>query len=201
LTILSYISISYMYLFVSVFVQILVELTYTGFMWLEILFLLRYEHSCWLIGWSCGWGETYVSEPPPPTGLLLIPQVMRERGQPWWWWCRLGKTPDSCTRVLWQSYQQRHLGANRRDERRSDNFAYLYMRYVNGYLTCRKVLLRHGASSFASLPKEGLLRIFITLKNPSPQPGLNPRPLGPVASALITTSPRRLTFMLNLLHS
>jgi hypothetical protein len=25
------------------------------------------------------------------------------------WWCRLGITPNSCTRTLWQSYQQRHL--------------------------------------------------------------------------------------------
>jgi hypothetical protein len=30
------------------------------------------------------------------------------------------------------------------------------------------------------------------LKNPSPRPGLNPRPLGPVASTLTTTPPRRL---------
>jgi hypothetical protein len=33
---------------------------------------------------------------------------------------------------------------------------------------------------FQSPPKEGVLRIFIVLKIPSPRPGLNPRPLGPV---------------------
>jgi hypothetical protein len=63
--------------------------------------------------------------------------------------------------------------------------------YVNGSFTCRKIL-RHGTSGFTSHPKEGVLRIFLALKNPSPRPGLNPRPLGPVASTLITTPPRRL---------
>jgi hypothetical protein len=35
-----------------------------------------------------------------------------------------------------------------------------------------------------------VLRIFIAFKNPSPRPGLNPRPLVPVASTLTTTPPR-----------
>jgi hypothetical protein len=52
-------------------------------------------------------------------------------------------------------------------------FAYLHLRYVNGFLTRRKIL-RHGASSFTFHPKEGVLRIFIALKSPSPQPGLKP---------------------------
>jgi hypothetical protein len=34
--------------------------------------------------------------------------------------------------------------------------------------------------------EEGVLRICIALKNPSPRSGSNPRPLGPVASTLIT---------------
>jgi hypothetical protein len=54
-------------------------------------------------------GRDYVSELRPPTGLLFIPRVISEHGEPWWWWCRLGITPDSSTRALWQSYQQRHL--------------------------------------------------------------------------------------------
>jgi hypothetical protein len=37
-------------------------------------------------------------------------QVICEHGEPWWWWFRLGITPDSSTRALWQLYQQRHLG-------------------------------------------------------------------------------------------
>jgi hypothetical protein len=93
-------------------------------------------------------------------------------------------TPDSSTRALWQSYQQRHLGASRSNRRRSENFAYQYLRDVNGSLTCRKIL-RHGNSRFTSHPKEGVLQIFIALKNSSPWPGLNPRPLDPVTSTLI----------------
>jgi hypothetical protein len=64
---------------------------------------------------------------------------------------------------------------------RSENFACQYVKYLKGFLTCRKVL-RHGTSGFTSHPKEGVLRIFIALKNPSPRPGLTPQPLGSVAS-------------------
>jgi hypothetical protein len=49
-----------------------------------------------------------------------------------------------------------------------------------------------GPSRFTSHPKEGVLRIFIALKNPSPWPDLNPGPLGLVASTLITAPPGRL---------
>jgi hypothetical protein len=52
-------------------------------------------------------------------------------------------------------------------------------------------ILRHGTPGFTSHQKEGLLRIFIALRNPSPRPGLNPRPLGPGGSTLTTTPPRR----------
>jgi hypothetical protein len=43
----------------------------------------------------------------------------------------------------------------------------------------RKVLLhaanlRHGTDGFTSPPKEGVLRIFITLKNPSSSVGFEP---------------------------
>jgi hypothetical protein len=57
----------------------------------------------------------------------------------------------------------------------------------------RKVLLhavnlRHGTDGFTSPPKEAVLRIFITLKNPLTSAG------GPVASTL-TTSPPRTTIL------
>jgi hypothetical protein len=47
----------------------------------------------------------------------------------------------------------------------------------------RKVLLhavnlRHGTDGFTSPPKEFVLRIFITLKNPSPSVGIEPANLG-----------------------
>jgi hypothetical protein len=80
--------------------------------------------------------------------------------------------------------------ASRRNGRRSENFAYL--KYLKGSLTCRKIL-RHGTYGFTSHPKEGVLRIFIVCKNTSPRLGLNPRPLGPVASSLTITPPRRRT--------
>jgi hypothetical protein len=84
-------------------------------------------------------------------------------------------------------------GASTRNGRRSDTFAYQYLQCLNRPLTCRKIL-RHGTSGFTSHPKEGVLRIFIALKNLSPRPGLNPRPLGPVATTLTITPPRRLRF-------
>jgi hypothetical protein len=79
-------------------------------------------------------------------------------------------------------------GASRRNGRRSENFAYQYLKYLKGSLTCRNILQR-GNSGFTSHPKKGELWIFIALKKPSPLPALNPRPLGPVASTLTTTSP------------
>jgi hypothetical protein len=80
--------------------------------------------------------------------------------------------------------------ASRRIGRRNENFAYQYLKYLKGSLTCRKIL-QHGTSGFTFHPKEGVLRIFIVLKNPSPRLGMNPQPLGPVASKLTNISPRR----------
>jgi hypothetical protein len=68
-----------------------------------------------------------------------------------------------------------------------------YLWCVNGFSTCPKIL-RQGTSGFISRPKEGVLPIFIALKNSSPRPCLNPRPLGPVASTLTTIPPRRVEF-------
>jgi hypothetical protein len=84
--------------------------------------------------------------------------------------------------------------ASSRNGQRSDIFAYSVLRYLKGSLTCRKIL-RRGNFGFTSHPKEGVLRMFIALKNPSPRPGLNTRPLGPVTSTLTTTPPRRLTYL------
>jgi hypothetical protein len=81
--------------------------------------------------------------------------------------------------------------ASRRNGRRSENFAYQYLKYLKGSLTCRKIW-RHGTSGFTPHPMEGVLRDFISIKNPSPLPGLKPRPLGPVASTLTIIPQRRL---------
>jgi hypothetical protein len=76
---------------------------------------------------------------------------------------------------LFGSPTSRYLGASLRNGLRSENFAYRYPRYVNGSLTCRKNL-RHGASGFTSHPKEGVLLIFIAIKNPSA--GFEPATIG-----------------------
>jgi hypothetical protein len=81
-------------------------------------------------------------------------------------------------------------GASRRNGRRSEDFAYQYLKYLKGSWTCRKILW-YGTSGFTSHTKESVLRTFIALKNPPSRLGLNPRPLGPVASTLTTTPPRR----------
>jgi hypothetical protein len=51
-----------------------------------------------------------------------------------------------------------------------------------------------GPPTLFPIREEGMLLIFIALKNPSPLPGSNPQPLDPVASLLTTTPPRRLMF-------
>jgi hypothetical protein len=43
-----------------------------------------------------------------------------------------------------------------------------------------------GTDGFTLRTKEGVLRIFIAFINPSPRPGLNPRPLGLVERTLTT---------------
>jgi hypothetical protein len=78
---------------------------------------------------------------------------------------------------------------SRRNGQRSGNSAYL--RYLKESLTCLKNL-RNETSGFTSHPKEGVLQIFIALKNPSPQPSFNPWPLGSLASILTGAPPRRL---------
>ena len=40
------------------------------------------------------------------------------------------------------------------------------------------VNLRHGTNGFTSLPKEGVLRIFFALKNPTASAGFEPANLG-----------------------
>jgi hypothetical protein len=66
-----------------------------------------------------------------------------------------------------------------------------YLRYLKGSLTYRKII-PHGNSDFIYHPKEDVLWICIALQNSSPRSGLSTRPLGPVASTLTTTPPRRL---------
>jgi hypothetical protein len=59
----------------------------------------------------------------------------------------------------------------------------LFVHTCKWFFTCHKIL-RHGADSFTSPPKEGMLRIFMTLKNPAPWLGLNPWTSSPMESML-----------------
>jgi hypothetical protein len=111
---------------------------------------------------------------------------------PGWMWTRTAMVVVVAGENSWLVHQSslavlpaETSGASKRNGRRSENFAYQYLKYLKGSSTCRKIL-RHGTSGFTSHPKESLLRIFIALKNPSPRPCLNPRPLGPVTSTLTT---------------
>jgi hypothetical protein len=62
---------------------------------------------------------------------------------------------------------------------RNDNLVYPHPWDFERSSTCRKIL-RHGTIDFTFYPMEGVLRIFIALKNPSP--GSNWKPLDPVTS-------------------
>jgi hypothetical protein len=109
-------------------------------------------------------------------------------------WTRQRKTLDSSIRAFWQSYQQSHPVAGRRNGRIKlwiwpcEVFLFIHAYY---FFASHKIL--HGTDGFTSRPKEGVLRIFITLQNPSPRSGLNSRTLGPIASTLTITPPRRLS--------
>jgi len=100
-----------------------------------------------------------------------------------------GETPDSSTRALWKSYQQSHLVAKQEElAKEMMNLALrsIFVHTSKGSLTCRKIF-RHGADGFTSPPKEGVLRNFISLKNPSlslSRSGFNPQILGQTASTL-----------------
>jgi hypothetical protein len=141
-----------------------------------------------LLDWLIMMGWDYVSNATTKGPIVHPP------GDKWAWTAMLMMLVGDNSWIAHQSsvevLQADTSGANRRNRRRSENFSYQYLRYLKGCLTCRKVL-RHGTSGFTSHSKEGVLRIFIALKNESSWPGLNPRPFGPVASTLTTTRPRR----------
>jgi hypothetical protein len=140
---------------------------------------------------SCQWGETYVSELRPPTDYCSFPGwyvSVEGCGDDTGWAILLTQPPSP--EIL-----PAETSGSRRNVRRSENFAYQYLTYINAFLTGRKIL-RHGTSGFTSHPKESVLQTSTTLKNPSPWPGSNLRPLGQVTSTLTTTPPTRLLQLL-----
>jgi hypothetical protein len=115
----------------------------------------------------------------PPPGLLFVPQYLSMQGY------------DGII-LRRENTSTVDLVASRRNMRRKwriwpcEVFLFILSKW---YFTCRKIL-QHGAFSFTSPPKEGMLQIFIAVKNPSPRLGLNPRTSGPMAS-MLTISPLR----------
>jgi hypothetical protein len=91
---------------------------------------------------------------------------------------RLVLTPDFTTRWATGNY----------------NCVYSSLWDFKSSFTCRKIL--HGTFPLYFPSERKVLRIFIALKSPSPWPGFEPQTLGPVASTLTTTPPRRLTICL-----
>jgi hypothetical protein len=86
-----------------------------------------------------------------------------------WWlanWPRYNSIdPDVTARAIWQAVRVRNGGFE--------------FSLRNIFIHVRKVLLhavnlRHGTYGFTSPPKEVVLRIFITLKNPSTSVGIEP---------------------------
>jgi hypothetical protein len=61
----------------------------------------------------------------------------------------------------------------------------IFVHTFKWFIICRKFL--HGASGFTYPLKEGVLQIFISLKNPLPRPGLNLQTLGQMANMLTIT--------------
>jgi hypothetical protein len=99
-------------------------------------------------------------------------------------WYRLGLTPSLSTRVFWQSpvlsggpVSRDISGASKIMGEGNENLVYSSPWDFKRSLTCLNILW-HGTSRFTSHLKEGVLRIFITFKNPAPWPGSNPRPFG-----------------------
>jgi hypothetical protein len=106
-----------------------------------------------------------------------------------WFFHFLKVHQTSLTIVLAQSYGRKH---EEREAKRLKNFA-LRSIFV---LTCKWFfytpnILRHRAYGFTPSPKECVLWIFISLKNPPPLQGLNLRTLGLMANTLTITPPIR----------
>jgi hypothetical protein len=132
--------------------------------------------------------------PATTNGPIVHSHIIYEYGEPWLKDVDRGKLPirppKRSVPILPAEPPNSKSGGSRRRRK--------WILYVKYFFHTRRVILyivkilRRGASGFTFLPKEGALRIFIALKNPSPRPGLNPRTLGPMASTLTITPPTQL---------
>jgi hypothetical protein len=118
---------------------------------------------------------------------MFFPQVIYKQGEPWW--NDTGRGKLICPPELSGNPTSNHL-SSKQDKvgKGNDKFDLrnIFVHTSKWFLTCRKIL-RHGAHGFTSTPKER-----VPLKIHRPRLGLNPQTLGPMASSLAITPPRRL---------
>jgi hypothetical protein len=105
-------------------------------------------------------GWDFVWELQPPTGLLFTSRVICQHRETVVMTMPAGDNSWLVHQSSLEVPPTETSGASRRNGRRSENFAYQYLKYLKGSLTCRKIL-RHGTSGFTSHAKECVLRIFI----------------------------------------
>jgi hypothetical protein len=110
--------------------------------------------------------------------------IVHPSGDIWAWGttmelCRQRTSPDSSTRALWQLYQKESSGSKQEERGKG---------MVNSVLLS---IFVYSCLRIASLPKEGVLQIFIALKNSSLRQGLNSRTSGLMANTVTITPPGR----------
>jgi hypothetical protein len=120
---------------------------------------------------SKGWD--HVSELRPPTGLLSIPQVICEYGEPWRNYV-VTEQPIRPPELSSNPTKSPNSNAEVTERRNGEICVTKYLFHTSkGTLTCRKIS-RLGTEGFTSPSKEGVLRIFIALKIQSPSAGIEP---------------------------
>jgi hypothetical protein len=125
-------------------------------------------------------GRDYVSELLPPKGLLFILQVIYEHEKTWWNYIDREKLlirPSELSVNLASS----HSVTKQEGLEKEMNFPLrcIFVHTSKGYVTCHKII-RHGANSFTSPSKEGVLRNFIVPKIPLFSGGVEPAKLGSI---------------------
>jgi hypothetical protein len=144
----------------------------------------------YLVMWM-GWD--YVSELQPPTGLSFVFQVIHMSMENHNGMISTGEN-------FWLVYQSSLVillaesSSRKSRETWGRKWWILPSKYLCSYIevifTWYK-MLQCGVSGFTSLPKEGVLRISIAPKSPSPRQCKNPRTLGPMARTVTITQQRR----------
>jgi hypothetical protein len=108
-----------------------------------------------------------------PPGLLFIPQMICEHGEPWWNNIDRGKLLILAPELSGNSASRGGTG--------EESGEFCLTKYLFNTskcsLTCR-IILRNGADVFTSPLKEGVFRNFIALKNISPSALFEPANIG-----------------------